>query len=94
LVGSFPSLEAANKLVNSTIFQNMAIVEKVIRGELAGGVSVNAWFDAPTGYESYMPSFSGNPEIRPTRGVRVVLRYNPRSPKGYSIVTAFPINPQ
>lgn len=94
LVGSFPSLEAANKLVNSTIAQNKAIVEQLARGELGTlrQVAIEAWFGAPTGYQSYMPNFSGRPEIRDTQGVRVILKRNLSSSRGYSILTAFPIN--
>jgi hypothetical protein len=94
-VGSFPSLQSAGKLVNSTISQNQAIIDQVSKGYIGvlKPVSVDAWFSAPTGYESYAPRFNSQPEIVDTFGVRVVLRHDKKRSRGYSIITAFPINP-
>ncbi|WP_425293393.1 RNase A-like domain-containing protein [Methylosinus sporium] len=94
-VGSFPSLEAAQKLINSTIAQNKDIVDLVASGEL--GVTeakrINAWFDSPTGREGYVPSARGQPDIRDTWDVAVVVRHDVTSPRGYRVLTAFPANP-
>ncbi|MBU3887459.1 phage portal protein [Methylosinus sp. KRF6] len=93
-VGSFPSLDAAQKLVNSTIAQNQEIVDLVASGEL--GVTeakrINGWFNSPTGKEAYVPSVRGRPEIRDTWGVAVALRHDVTSPRGYRVQSAFPAN--
>jgi hypothetical protein len=93
-VGSFPSLEAAQKLVNSTLSKNKAIVDLVAKGELGVDkpVPVDSFFESPTGYESYAPRFHSIPEIRNTYGVRVVLRHDPFRPRGFTIRSAFPVN--
>jgi len=53
-VGSFPSLGAANKLVNSTLAQNASVVDDVVSGKTRGA-AIETWFKSPTGYESYKP---------------------------------------
>ena len=89
--GSFVSLQSAGKLVNATLAQNQRVVDLVARGEL-GGASIKAWFDAPTGYESFAPSRKAQLAIRATSGVRVIVRHDETSDRGFSIVTAFPIS--
>jgi hypothetical protein len=90
--GSFTSLQSAGKLVNATLSKNAAVVDRIARGEL-GGAAIKAWFDAPTGYESFAPRKAAQLAIRATSGVRVILRHDARSSRGFSIVTAFPISP-
>jgi hypothetical protein len=90
-IGSFSSLAAANKLVNSTLSQNRALVEEVIAGKRPFAV-LEAWFDSPTGYESYAPSFTSTILIRDTFGVRVVIWHDRISPREFRIRTAFPVN--
>jgi HK97 family phage portal protein len=94
-IGSFPSLQAANKLVNSTVSENQAVVDRVANGEIGviKPIAIDAWFDAPTGYESYAPRYNSRPEIRDTYGVRVVLIHDKKRKRRFSIITAFPINP-
>lgn len=91
-VGSFPSLAAANKLVNSTLAQKPSIVDDVAAGR-AEAATIEAWFNAPTGYESYKPRIGMQASIRDTFGVRIRLIHDSRSPRGFRIFTAFPINP-
>ena len=89
--GSFPSLEAANKLVNATIAQNQALVDLVASG-LSPREELDAEFGSPTGYEAYAQTSRSTPYIRPTYGVRVVIVPDQGSAKGYRVDTAFPIN--
>jgi len=56
--GSFPSLEAANKLISSTISQNRAAIDAFVaeKGLLArNAMEVEAAFGSPTGYEAWAP---------------------------------------
>jgi hypothetical protein len=89
--GSFPSLEAANKLVNSTIARNPDKVDKVVNG-LSGKEDLDAVFGSPTGSEAYAATERSQPYIRETYGVRVVIVRDRRSEKGYRVETAFPRN--
>jgi hypothetical protein len=87
--GSFTSLEAANKIVNSTISQNQNIVDSVAQGASQRG-ELDAQFSSPTGYEAFAQSERSQVEIRTTYGVRVIIAYDAASGKGYRIVTAYP----
>lgn len=89
--GSFPSLEAANKLVNSTIARNPDKVDKVVSG-LSGKENLDAIFGSPTGSEAYAATEHSQPYIRETYGVRVVIVRDRRSEKRYRVETAFPQN--
>jgi len=88
-IGSFTSLEAATKLVNSTISQNQAIVDQVVRGLKPFGV-LKARFDSPTGYEIYLASSSSQPYERGTYGVTVFILPDGRVAKGYRVQSAYP----
>jgi hypothetical protein len=89
--GSFPSLEAANKLVNSTLAQNQAIVDQVARGSLSRAF-VTAQFDARTGIEAYAPSPRAQPYVRDTYGVGVEIRADRSSSRGFRVHSAYPRN--
>lgn len=89
--GSFPSLEAANKLVNATIARNPDKVDKVVNG-FSGKENLDAVFGSPTGSEAYAVSARAQPYIRPTYGVRVVIVPDRTSARGYRVETAFPRN--
>lgn len=89
--GSFPSVEAANKLVNATVAQNRDKVELVTAG-LLPRAQLDAPFDSPTGYEAYLRTGNSTPYIRSSYGVRVIIVPDPSSAKGYRVDTAFPIN--
>jgi hypothetical protein len=88
---SFPSLEAANKLVNSTIARNPDKVDKVVNG-LSAKEDLDAVFGSPTGSEAYAATERSQPYIRETYGVRVVIVRDQRSEKGDRVETAFPRN--
>jgi hypothetical protein len=87
--GSFTSLEAANKIVNSTISQNQSMVALVAQGSLPRA-ELDAQFSSPTGYEAFAQTERSQVEIRTTYGVRVIIAYDANSDRGYRIVTAYP----
>jgi HK97 family phage portal protein len=89
-IGSFSSLTAANKLVNATLANNRALIKDIIEGRIGGGIA-EAWFDAPTGYQSYLSKPEAEIEIRTTYGVRVVLVRDGSAKQGFRIKTAYPI---
>ena len=89
--GSFPSVTAANKLVNSTLSQNTPTVNEVAQGTV-GGVFLKAYFHSPTGIEAFAPNDTTEPYIRDTFGVGVYIIHDSRSPKGFTVVTAYPRN--
>jgi hypothetical protein len=68
--GSFHSLQTANKLVNSTLSENSALVSLVANGIL-NNVAVDKEFSLVTGKEAYRSSSRSEPFIRETYGVRV-----------------------
>lgn len=88
---SFPSLEAANKLVNSTLSQNRDRLERVINGE-SPRESLNAEFLSPTGREAYSRNDRSRTVLSDTYGVRVVVVPDATVSKGYRVDTAYPIN--
>ena len=90
-IGSFSSLEAANKLVNATVAQNPDKVERVTSGS-SPRQELEARFDSPTGYEAYARTERSQPYIRNTNGVVVVIVPDARTAKGYRVDTAFPVN--
>ena len=89
--GSFPSLEAANKLVNATVSQNQDKVD-LVTGGLSPREELDAVFGSPTGYEAFLRTGRSTPYIRDTYGVRVVIIPDQNSAKGYRVDTAFPRN--
>jgi hypothetical protein len=89
-VGSFTSLESANRLVNSTIAQNQTIVDEVARGE-QGRAFLSSRFSSRTGYEAYLSTYHSQPFMQDTYGVGVVILRDPRAEKGFRAQTAFPL---
>jgi len=89
--GSFSSLEAANKLVNSTLAQHQARVEDVARGRKASDF-LSATFGSPTGSEAFAKTLRSGPYIRPTYGVGVFIRHDPGAKNGFTVITAYPLN--
>jgi hypothetical protein len=49
-------------------------------------------FGSVTGKEAFRPNGDSDPYIRDTYGVRVVIRPDTRSWRGYRVHTAFPVN--
>ncbi len=89
--GSFSSLEAATKLVNSTLSQNRAIVDLVASGLRPREVVISR-FGSVTGFEAVMPTARSQPFFRETYGVGAVIVHDRSSPRGYRVHTAFPTN--
>ena len=93
--GSFTSLEAANKLVNSIFSQNQEKVDAFVEGRFPSSLPfmlLFAQFDSPTGYEAYARNPRTQPVMRSTSGVTVLILRSDRTDKGYYVETAWPMN--
>jgi Bacterial CdiA-CT RNAse A domain len=89
ILGTFTSVEAANKLVSSTLAQNPLFVDQVANGTL-GSTLISARFASPTGFEAYAPNERSQAYVRDTYGVQVFIRHDKNSSKGYRVQTAYP----
>jgi Escherichia/Staphylococcus phage prohead protease len=89
--GSFASREAATDFVNRTLENDKTAVDRVANGLDKHG-TLDRRFGFPTGREVFRPTGDAEPYVRDTHGVRVVIRHEPRSERGYGVLTAFPIN--
>ncbi len=89
--GSFASIESANDLVNQTLAANSATVDLVASGQLEQK-RVTFSSDSVTGREAFRADPDSDPYIRETNAVGVVIVYDPRSPRGFRVLTAFPMN--
>ena len=90
-VGTFHSVEAANKLVGATLMQNGETVGLVASGKLSEGF-VRAEFSSPTGREAYASSARSQPYIRETYGVGVKIIHDPMTRNGFRVISAYPRN--
>jgi len=84
-VGSFTSLETANKLVSATVARNPASVDLVTSGR-SSRKELEASFDGPTGYEAYARTERSQPYIRDTYDVRVIIVPDGRAAKGFASI--------
>jgi hypothetical protein len=89
-VGSFTSVQSANRLVNSTISENQDKIDQGIR-DREPAVVISKRFTSPTGYEAYLARAHAEPVIRDTFGVEVVIRPDPGSARGWRVQTAYPV---
>jgi CDI toxin RNase A-like protein len=89
--GSFSSVESANDFVNRTLENDKMKVDRVASGE-QDNATLDRRFGHPTGREMFRPTGDAEPYVRTTYGVRVVIRHDSRSERGYRVFTAFPIN--
>ncbi|MHC0054840.1 RNase A-like domain-containing protein [Actibacterium sp. D379-3] len=91
--GSFPSVQAAQRLTNSNLSQNALIVNAVATGQRRRAFITSA-FSSATGIEAYRtgPSASAPVIVRPTFGVGTVIEYAPDMPNGFIIITSYPRN--
>ena len=89
--GSFHTREDANNFVNRVLEEERAMVDRVSSGELREA-ALNKRFGFETGKEGYKPSGSEAANIRPTYSVRVIIKHDRRSPRGYTVRSAFPRN--
>lgn len=88
---SFASVEAANDFVNRTLERNTSAVDLVAGGRV-GEEFVTTRFGYVTGREAFRPSPDSEPYMRDTFGVGVLIRHDPRSERGYRVITAYPRN--
>jgi hypothetical protein len=89
--GSFDSPEAANDFTNQVLHAHQETVDQVSKGQLR-----DAWlqtrFGYRTGKEAYRPHADTRPYMRDTYDAGVFIRHDPRSPRGYRVHTAYPLN--
>lgn len=81
----------ANDLVNQTLRENKDKVDAVVTGRLKDAL-LETRFGYTTGYEAYRQDSDSEPYIRSTYGVRMFIRGDARSERGYTAITAFPVN--
>jgi hypothetical protein len=93
--GSFTTVEAANKLINSTVSQN----KDEIATFLAGGImrlwpyeTLYATFKQPTGYEAYTQDDETPVTKRTTYDVGVRIVRDASVPRGFRVDSAWPLN--
>jgi hypothetical protein len=89
--GAFLSREQANDLVSQVLKRNTDEVDKVAAGKI-NQAKLEGRFDFVTGKEAFRPNGDSDPYIRDTYGVRVIIRHDARSWRGYRVHTAFPVN--
>jgi hypothetical protein len=89
--GTFLSREQATDLVSQVLKQNTDEVDKVAAGKI-NQAKLEGRFDFVTGKEAFRPNGDSDPYIRDTYGVRVIIRHDMRSWRGYRVHTAYPIN--
>jgi hypothetical protein len=89
--GTFRSREEANDLVNQVLKRNTDTVDQVAAGKRKEA-KLQERFGFVTGKEAYRPNGDSDPYIRDTYSVRVIIRHDTRSWRGYRVRTAFPVN--
>jgi hypothetical protein len=89
--GTFRSREDANDLVNQVLKRNTDTVDQVAAGKLKEA-KLQERFGFVTGKEAFRPNGDSDPYIRDTYSVRVIIRHDTRSWRGYRVHTAFPVN--
>jgi hypothetical protein len=89
--GSFITRAQANDYVNQLLKLDRDKVDQFL-------ASTDAWatlerrIGSVTGKEAFRPNGDSDPYIRDTYGVRAVIIHDSRSPRGYTVRTAFPVN--
>jgi hypothetical protein len=89
--GSFRSREEANDLVNQVLKRNTDKVDEVAAGKI-DQATLQHRFGFVTGKEAFRPNGDSDPYIRDTYSVRVIIKHDTRSWRGYRVHTAFPVN--
>ena len=89
--GTFPSLEAAQRLTNSNLARNLDVVNEVASGRL-GRAFITSDFGSITGFEAYRTTQRASSPIRLRRtfGVGTVIEHAPDMPDGFIIITSYP----
>jgi len=89
--GSFATLEQANQLVNRVLQMNKDEVDQVAAGKKRDA-TLQERFEFATGKEAFRPNGDSEPYIRTTDSVRVFIRPDKSSWRGYRVHTAYPVN--
>jgi hypothetical protein len=89
--GSFATREQANDHVNQLLKLEHDKVDQVATG-MKDRALLERRIGSVTGYEAFRPNGDSDPYIRDTYGVRAVIINDSRSPRGYTVRTAFPVN--
>jgi hypothetical protein len=89
--GSFATREQANDYVNQLLKLERDKVDQVATGA-EKRLKLESRIGSVTGYEAFRPNGDSDPYIRDTYGVRAVIINDSRSPRGYTVRTAFPVN--
>jgi hypothetical protein len=89
--GSFATPEQANDYVNQLLKLERDKVDQVAAGA-KGRDLLERRIGSVTGKEAFRPDGDSDPYIRDTYGVRAVIVHDRRSPRGYTVRTAFPVN--
>lgn len=89
--GTFPSLEAAEKLTNSNLARNADVVNEVASGRVRRAF-ITSDFGSITGFVAYRTTqrASSPLQLRQTFGVGSVIEYAPDMPDGFIIITSYP----
>jgi len=89
--GTFPSLEAAQRLTNSNLARNVDVVNEVASGRLRRAF-ITSDFGSITGFEAYRTTqrASSPIQLRQTFGVGTVIEHAPDMPDGFIIITSYP----
>jgi hypothetical protein len=89
--GSFATPEQANDYVNQLLKLERDKVDQVATG-MEKKLKLESRIGSVTGYEAFRPNGDSDPYIRDTYGVRAIIINDSRSPRGYTVRTAFPVN--
>jgi hypothetical protein len=89
--GSFATREQANDHVNQLLKLERDKVDQVATG-MEKKLTLESRIGSVTGYEAFRPNGDSDPYIRDTYSVRAVIINDSRSPRGYTVRTAFPVN--
>jgi hypothetical protein len=91
LLGTFPSVTAAQRVIGATLSAHTATVDRVIAGDFGTrGITLGLAFDSPTGEEAYRSSPTAQVQFRRTSLAVVVIGRDPSMSGGFRIITAFP----
>src|SRR5215208_4612234 len=90
-VGSFPSLSEANEWANKAIEANRGIVDEVASGRMTNAFITHR-FGFVTGREAIVTPIERSIRVRRTYGIGVVIDHDRRTPRGFSVRTAYPRN--
>jgi Bacterial CdiA-CT RNAse A domain len=90
-IGTFSSREAANDYTNLLIQENSVVVDTVASGKI-DWVWLEKRVGSPTGREAFRSGLDSEPYIRKTYNVGAFIKHDTRSPRGYRVHSAYPLN--